>query len=171
MTAVKRFALISMLASLVLSGAAVAARGPELPDGTLTVKNGYAKIFISGKGAFIGHFDSGFVQIRDPNPDDGTGPIVSGADQTRDINAKTTRYSGTDVRFRMIGGTFVITVVARNLDLSVVGKGPVVIQGLGTADDGVYAVNGGQPQDVPFPVPDTFQLVGVKGGGNGNNGG
>jgi hypothetical protein len=173
-TAVKRFAPIMLLASLLASGSALAAR-PDPPDGTLIVKNGYAKIFISGKGALIGHFDSGYVQIRDPNPDDGTGPIVNGAEQTRDINAKTTRYSGNDIRFRMIGGTFVITIVARNLDLSVVGKGPVTIAGLGTKDDGSYTVNDGAPQDVPFPVPDVFQLAGAQtrtgGGGAGTQGG
>ena len=161
MIAVKRFALISLLAFLAVTGPAGAGR-PEPPgDGTLTVDNGFVKIFISGKGALIGHFDSGYVQIKDPKPDDGTGPIVNGAEQARDINAKTTRWSGTDVRFRMIGGTFVITIVARNVDLSVVGKAAVTIQGLGTPNDGTYSVNGGDPQDVPSPFPDVFQLVGA----------
>ena len=168
MTAVKRFAPIMLLASLLVSGTALAAR-PDPPDGTLIVKNGYAKIFISGKGALIGHFDSGYVQIRDPNPDDGTGPIVNGAEQTRDINAKTTRYSGNDVRFRMIGGSFVVTIVARNLDLSVVGKGAVQILGAGTPDDGAYSVNGGPPQEVPAPVMDTFQLNPPRTNAGGNN--
>jgi len=157
---VKRFALISLLASLVLSGTAVAGR-IEPPDGTLTMQAGYATVFISGRGALIGHFDAGSIQIRDPDPTDGTGPIVNGAEQQRDINAHTTRWSGTDVRFRMIGGTFVVTIVARNIDLSVVGKGAVRIVGMGTTDDGSYSVNGGAPQDVPFPVPDIFQLVGT----------
>jgi hypothetical protein len=157
--AVKRFAPIMLLASLAICGTALAAR-PD-PDGTLTVRGAYAKVFISAKGALIGHFDSGSIQIKDPNPDDGTGPIVNGADQTRDINAKTTRYSGTDIRFRMIGGSFVININARNLDLSVVGKGVVRIVGLGTLDDGTYSVNGAAPQDVPFPLEDVFQLFGA----------
>jgi hypothetical protein len=153
---VKRLALICFVASLALAGAAVAAAPP---DGTLTVKNGIGRIMITGKGAIIGHFDTGFVQIKDPDPNDGTGAIVNGADATRFINEKTTRYSGTDVRFRMIGGTFAITIVAANIDLSVVGKGMVSIVGRGTADDGTYSANGGAAQEVPFPFPDVFSLA------------
>ncbi|MHB8641479.1 MAG: hypothetical protein ACYDA3_01120 [Gaiellaceae bacterium] len=152
----KRLALICLFATLALAGSAVAAAPP---DGTLTVKNGIGRIVINGKGAIIGHFDSGFVQIRDPDPNDGTGPIVNGADTTRFINEKTTRYSGTDVRFRMIGGTFSITIVATNIDLSVVGKGNVWIVGRGTSDDGSYSANGGAAQEIPFPFPDFFSLV------------
>ena len=151
----KRLALICLLATLALAGSAVAAAPP---DGTLIVKNGIGRIVIMGKGAIIGHFDTGFVQIRDPDPTDGTGPIVNGADATRFINEKTTRYSGTDVRFRMIGGTFSIVIVATNIDLSLVGKGNVAIVGRGTDDDGSYSLNGASAQPLPFPLPDSFSL-------------
>jgi hypothetical protein len=155
---VKRLALICLFATLALAGSAFAARSGG-PDGTLTVKNGIGRIVITGKGAIIGHFDSGFVQIKDPDPTDGTGPIVNGADATRFINEKTTRYSGTDVRFRMIGGTFSITIVATNIDLSLVGKGTVAIVGRGTDNDGTYSLNGAPAQDIPFPFPDIVTLA------------
>jgi hypothetical protein len=152
---VKRLALICFVATLALAGSAVAA-APS--DGTLTVKNGIGRIVITGKGAIIGHFDTGYVQVKDPDPNDGTGAIVDGADATRFINEKTTRYSGTDVRFRMIGGTFAITIVATNIDLSLVGKGTVVIVGRGTDDDGSYSLNGASATQLPFPLPDSFSL-------------
>ena len=155
----KRLALICFVATLALAGSAVAAAPP---DGTLTVKNGIGRIVIAGKGAIIGHFDTGSVQIRDPDPSDGTGPIVNGADATRFINEHTTRYSGTDVRFRMIGGTFSITIVATNIDISLVGKGSVSVVGRGTDDDGSYSLNGGPAQPIPFPFPDTFSLAPSK---------
>jgi hypothetical protein len=153
---VKRLALICFVATLALAGSAVAAAPP---DGTLTVRNGIGRIVIMGRGAIIGHFDTGSVQIKDPDPNDGTGPIVNGAEVTRVINEKTTRYSGTDVRFRMIGGTFTITIVASNIDLSLVGKGSVVIVGRGTDDDGSYSLNGAPAQPLPFPLPDSFSLA------------
>ena len=43
----------------------------------------------------IGRFDKGQVTIKDPNPNDGTGPIVTGAERSTSIGEKTTRYSGT----------------------------------------------------------------------------
>jgi hypothetical protein len=61
---------------------------------------------IAGKGAVIGRFDRGQVTIKDPNPYDGTGPIVTGADRVEALGEKTTRYSGSNIRFRMIGGSF-----------------------------------------------------------------
>ena len=58
----------------------------------------------------IGRFDKGQVTIKDPNPNDGTGPIVTGAEAAQSISDKTTRYSGTNIRFRIIGGSFTVTV-------------------------------------------------------------
>ena len=50
-------------------------------DGALSVKNADGRVVIVGKGAVIGRFDKGQVTIKDPNPNDGTGPIVTGADR------------------------------------------------------------------------------------------
>ena len=141
-----------MLAALVVTGTA-AARSDGPNDGTLTVKNGDGRIVIIGRGAVIGRFDKGQVTIRDPNPNDGIGPIVTGADATQSLNEKTTRYSGSNVRFRMIGGSFSITVFGTDINLSAIGKGMVTLNGTlggrGNVDDGTYAVNGGAPQSFP----------------------
>jgi hypothetical protein len=156
---------------MAFAGAA-AARSGGPADGTLVIKDGIGMFQVNAKGAALGHLDKGFVQIKDPNPNDGTGPIVTGAEETRDLNAKTTIYAGKDIRFRMIGGAFVITVAGSGVDLSVVGRGDVRITGRGTDDDGSFSVNGGPLQ----PVPDSlfrFQLAAPTpgGGGGGQNGG
>jgi hypothetical protein len=164
---VKRLALITAAACLVFAGTAAArVGGPN--DGTLVVKDGIGIFQISARGAALGHIGAGYVQIKDPNPNDNINPIVTGADAQYDINAKTTRYAGKDIRFRMIGGAFMITVVASGVDLSVVGKGDVRIVGRGTDDDGSYSVNGGTAQPVPF-LPVTFKLTAPPPGQN--NGG
>jgi len=150
---VKCFALFGVLAALVVTGTA-AARSSGPNDGTLTVKNGDGRIVISGKGAVIGRFDKGQVTIKDANPNDSIGPIVTGADQTQVLTDKSTRYSGSNVRFRIIGGSFSVTVFGTDINLSAIGKGIVTLTGtLGVRgnvnDDGTYAVNGGAPQSFP----------------------
>ena len=62
----------------------------------------------------------------------------------------------------MIGGTFTITVVGSNIDLSFVGKADVKITGRGTDDDGTFSVNGGPEQAVPFLLT-RFQLTAATG--------
>jgi hypothetical protein len=155
---VKYFALFVVLAMLVVAGTAAArSNGPN--DGTLTVKNADGRVIISGfKGAVIGRFDKGQVTIKDPNPNDGIGPIVTGADLTQNLNDKTTRYSGSNIRFRMIGLSSV-TVFGTNINLSAIGRGLIQLNGTitrGVLDDGTYAVNGATHPFPPFPF--TFPL-------------
>jgi hypothetical protein len=158
---VKRFAFFGMLAVLVATGTA-AARSGGPNDGTLTVKDANGRITIAGRGAVIGRFDKGQVTIKDPNPNDGTGPIVTGADVTQSLGEKTTRYSGSKVRFRIIGGSFTVTVFGNDIDLSAIGRGVVALNGSvggrGGNSDGTYSVNGETAQ----PIPDflyTFPLA------------
>ncbi len=157
----KCFALFGLLAVLVVTGTA-AARSGGPNDGTLTVRNADGRVVITGgfKGAVIGRFDKGQVTIKDPNPNDGIGPIVTGADVTQSLNDKTTRYSGLNVRFRMIGAPFAVTVFGTDIDLSAIGRGLIQLNGSlvarGVVDDGTYAVNGATHPFPPFPF--TFPL-------------
>jgi hypothetical protein len=100
--------------------------------------------------------------INDPVDGDGTGPIVTGDDWSKDKTDTATVWGGTKVRFRIIGGTFRIVVRGRGINLSFVGKGNVILNGAGTDDDGTYAVNGGEFDGIPaFPLP--FPLSATSG--------
>jgi hypothetical protein len=161
-SAVKYFAPLGLLVVLVTAGAAAAHTGGA-NDGALSVKNADGRVVMVGKGAVIGRFDKGQVTIKDPNPFDGTGPIVTGADRVEALGEKTTRYSGSNIRFRMIGGSFTATVFGTDIDLSVVGRGMVTLdgkiaKGSGANSDASYAVNGGAPEDFPHFVL-TFPLA------------
>jgi opacity protein-like surface antigen len=149
----RRLLTFAVLAALVLPAAATARqRGPN--DGTLSVKEARGMVTIQGRGAVIGSFVQGRVTISDPIDGDGTGPIVTGDDWSKDRNDTTTTWGGTKVRFRMIGGTFRIVVKGRGINLSFVGVGNVILQGAGSDDDGVYATNGAEYSSVPsFPFP------------------
>jgi hypothetical protein len=159
---VKVFAPVAVLAALVAAGSAAAFAGGST-DGTLTVKNGVAKVLFQGKGGVIGRLAKGQVTIKDPEPDDGTGPIVTGADAVEVLSDTTTRYRGTNIRFRIIGGRMAVSVDASGVDLSAIGTGTVRIDGRGTFDDGTWALNGGAPQPILDSVY-TFTLGTPAGG-------
>jgi hypothetical protein len=142
-------ALVALL--LPFSGAAMTRTAG---DGTLSVLDGRGTFTVSAKGGLIGSFARGKVIITDPIDGDGTGPIVSGDEWHREHGETTDIYGGTKVRFRLIGGAFKITVIGRGVNLSVVGRGNVTVNGAGTLDDGSYSVNGEDYLLVPpYPLP------------------
>jgi len=137
------------------AGAAARLSGPN--DGTLSVRDARGIITIQGRGGVIGSFAKGSVLINDPIDGDGTGPIVTGDDWSKEKSDTATSWGGTKVRFRIIGGTFRVVVRGRGINLSFVGKGNVIVNGAGTDDDGTFAVNGADYGLVP-PFPFTFAL-------------
>jgi hypothetical protein len=146
---------LAVLAALALP-AASAARDQGASDGTLSVRDARGTVTISVRGGVIGSFARGSVRISDPVDGDGTGPIVTGDEWSNERDATTTTWGGTKVRFRIIGGSFRIVVKGRGINLSLVGKGNVTLDGAGTVDDGSYSVNGGEylaMPEFPFPFP------------------
>jgi hypothetical protein len=142
LTPMRPLLTFAMLAALALP-AASAARNQGAQDGTLSVRDGRGSITITARGGVIGSFTQGKVTITDPVDGDGTGPIVTGDDfPPIERSDTTTTWRGTKVRFRIIGGSFRIVVKGRGINLSLVGKGNVTLDGAGTEDDGSYSVNG-----------------------------
>jgi len=144
----RRLLVIFGVLALAVPAASVAAKR-DPADGTLSLRAGHGTFTVSARGAVIGSFVRGKVIITDPIDGDGTGPIVNGDEWQKERDDKTTVYGGTRVRFRMIGGTFKIRVIGTGVNLSVVGRGQVTLNGAGTADDGTYSVNGAPYADVP----------------------
>src|SRR5688500_1885419 len=118
---------LSLLALLVpAASAGEAQRG----DGTLSVRDGRGTVIVQVRGAVIGQlarFDrNGKLVIEDPVEGDGSDPVVVGADWVRERADGTPVYGGKGIRFRLLGGRFVLRVTnAVGLQLSVVGKGRV----------------------------------------------
>jgi hypothetical protein len=154
----RRLLTFAVLALALALPAGAAARLSGSSDGTLSVKDARGIVTIQGRGGVIGSFAKGSVLINDPIDGDGTGPIVTGDDWSKEKTDTATQWGGTRVRFRIIGGTFRIVVRARGINLSFVGRGSVILNGYGTDDDGSYAVNGGDYNLIPaFALP--FQLT------------
>ena len=142
--------ILGVLALAVPAAGLASKRDPA--DGTLSLRGGHGTFTVSARGAVIGSFVRGKVIITDPVDGDGTGPIVTGDEWSKDRSDTVTTWGGTRVRFRMIGGTFRIIVKGRGINLSFVGKGNVTVTGAGTADDGSYSVNGSDYTPIPgFP--------------------
>jgi hypothetical protein len=158
----RRPLIFALLVLTLALPAGVAAQTRSSTDGTLSVKDARGVITIQGRGAVIGSFNKGQVMINDPVDGDGTGPIVTGDDWSKERTDTATVWGGSKVRFRIIGGTFRIVVRGRGINLSFVGKGNVILNGAGTDDDGTYAVNGGDYDGIPaFPLP--FPLSATSG--------
>jgi hypothetical protein len=150
----RRLLTFAVLALALVLPAGVAARTTASADGTLSVKDARGIVTIQGRGAVIGSFAKGSVTINDPIDGDGTGPIVTGDDWSKDKSDTATVWGGTRVRFRIIGGTFKTVVRGRGINLSFVGRGNIILNGAGTDDDGSYAVNGSEYNLLPaFALP------------------
>ena len=156
----RRFLTFAVLVALAVP-ATSGARGQGPNDGTLSVRDARGTIIISARGGLIGSFAQGSVRIVDPVAGDGSGPIVSGDEFRREIDEKTDLFRGTKVRFRIIGGGFRIVIKGRGINLSLVGKGNVTLNGAGTGADGVYSINGDEYSPIPdFPFPFALSAAG-----------
>ena len=148
------------LSALVLPTGGVASDTAK-GDGTLVIRNASGVVHIAATGTLIGSCDRCTIWIDDPEPADGSGPIVTGFEGKRnDITDTKSRWDGFDVRFRVIGGFARTRVRGSGIDLYTVGVGSVTVRGF-LNNLGTYAVDGGDRRMLPFE-PLTFQL-GEKG--------
>jgi hypothetical protein len=155
---------LSLLALLVpVASAGDLQRG----DGTLSVRDGRGTVVVQARGAVIGHvarFErNGKLVIEDLDETDSSEPRVLGWDWARLRDDGTPVYGGKAIRFRLIGGRFVLRATnAVGLQLSVVGRGNVTLDGAGSVTqgigyDGVYSLNGEPAESLP-DEPETFPL-------------
>jgi hypothetical protein len=141
--------LLAVFASAALAVPALAwATSGAADDGTLSVKNADGVIFVVARGTIIGACDKCRVSIIDPSPDDGAPPVVSGYEGHKDVGDIHDIYSGTDVRFRIVGGLFKIRISGFGVDLGVVAKGWGRIQAY-DSNTGTFSVNGAARRFLP----------------------
>jgi hypothetical protein len=136
-------------------------------DGTLSIRDGRGSVVVHARGAVIGQLTrferNGRLVIEDLDPGDSVDPKVVGADWVRSRPDGTLIYGGKGIRFRFIGGQFVLRVTnAVGLQLSVVGKGKVKLDGAGSPTTGVvyggvYSLNGEPAEPLPDD-PQTFPI-------------
>lgn len=132
---------VTLLALATPFAASAAVRAPG--DGTLSVRDLTGYISVRAKGGVIGRCDECTLVLNEQLGADEIAPVVSGAEKTEDTDddGARERFEGKDLRWKVIGGAF--RMVVRNgsdVDLSLVGKGRVIIRGT----SGTYILNGGE---------------------------
>jgi hypothetical protein len=162
---VHRILVLTCLLAFLVPAATAGNR--QRADGTLSIRDGRGSVVVHARGAVIGQLTrlerNGKLVIEDPIQGDGSEPKVVGADWYRERADGTLVYGGKAIRFRLIGGRFVLRVTnAVGLQLSVVGRGKVTIDGAGSVEqgvafDGAYSLNGEEPESLPDDAT-TFPL-------------
>jgi hypothetical protein len=159
--------LLVPICVLALLAPAASAGEAQRGDGTLSIRDGRGTVVVQARGAVIGQLTrlerNGKLVIDDLTESDDAEPRVVGADWARERPDGTLVYGGKAIRFRLIGGRFVLRITnAVGLQLSVVGKGKVTLDGAGSLEngiiyDGVYSLNGEETVSLP-DEPVTLRL-------------
>jgi hypothetical protein len=144
----RRLLVPILLAAALVPAAALAAPGAT-GDGTVSVKNANGKMAIVARGSFIGYCDSCTIWVNDPDPTDGAAPLITNSEISLNLTDTKTFYRGSQMRFRMVGGFVRVIVQGRGIDVSGIGHGQVVLDGLGGSNDGLYQFNGDFYRSLP----------------------
>jgi hypothetical protein len=145
---------VFLLAAFAVAAVASAAKPGPVEDGTLSVRDGRAMIQLRMKGGLIGRFGQGKLTVSD-SPTDTSTVVVRGAERTRELNERTTVYSGKNIRFRIADDDrIVVKIQASKINLSAVGRGDGALDGWGNRAEGVYfdgsySLNGDEYKSLP----------------------
>jgi hypothetical protein len=155
--------LVCVVAALATAALASAARPGPVEDGTLSVRDGRATIQLRVKGGVIGRLGSGKLTVTRQRGDTST-VVVRGWDRSWDTNARTTVYTGRNIRFRIDGDRRVtLKIHGSKINFSAVGRGDAALDGWGDPAkgvyfDGSYSLNGAPYKSLP-DVRETLELV------------
>ena len=144
----RRILLILLVCALAAPIAAFA-RSTVPGDGSLSVRNGDGQVRLLLRGSVIGKVEDGRLTVIDPARDcelllvwETDAPLREWI--TTDGETACT-FSGTDLRFRFVGGLNELRVSGTGIYLSAVGKGSARLRGT----DGTYSLDGGKYAEVP----------------------
>jgi hypothetical protein len=156
----RRLFIVCALCALALPASALAYTSGAA-DGTLVVRNGSSDDFstpvvrlVGFHGAIFGQIDGGRIVIDDLTPNDTYLPQVTNA-TAHIISADTNKqaWKGQNMRFRIDGGKYTISLYGVGIDLNAVGSpatGKVWLQGSATlASDGKYSIDGADFRSLP----------------------
>jgi hypothetical protein len=149
-------------AALVAAGAALTAP-PANENGTLTVRDGRGVLFVRVKGSIIGQLGKGALTVIE-TPGLRATIVVRGAERTRYPSARTTVFSGSNIRFRIAHNRrLTIRLNGKRVNFSAIGRGDGWMDGLGDPAagiffDGSYSLNGEPYQSLP-DVRTPFELI------------
>jgi hypothetical protein len=134
----RKFALVLILA-LALPAAALARNGDK-GDGTLVVKNARGQLTVNARGSALGRVDDGTIAILDRSFG-GADIQVIGAGVSKVVRGDgTVVYNGQRMRYRIVGGPYLLTITGKGINISAVGKG--TIYGIPDLAEGSFSADG-----------------------------
>jgi hypothetical protein len=160
----RRFATVLFLLSALVAAVAAANVRAAADDGTLSVKDGNGVVQVRARGGVMGRVTRGSVQLTDVNEGDGGTAMLKcdnevatdRSDSTLDPDDTVKWCTGSNIRFRLVGGSFRLFVTGVGVNVSVVGKGRVTLVGK-SIDPGLYSVNDSEYVELPLDRL-TFEL-------------
>ncbi len=157
----RRLCLILLCGLVAVAAPAALADATATGDGVLELKKVVGAVVVSGnRGTLWGQMDKGRLVVNDPIVGDGQ-VLVSGFEFKRaGVIDGTTVYGGTDIRFRVTGGRYRLSLKGNGIDLTAVGVGTAQLSGdLLAEDTGDYALDSGKWVPIPyFPVTRLVQF-------------
>ena len=158
----RRLCLILLCGLVAVPAALAAARSAG--DGVLELSKVNGSVVVAGtRGTLWGQIDKGKLVVTDPILGDGQ-VLVSGAETKRTgVLDGTTIYGGTDIRFRVTGGKYRLSLKGTGIDLTAVGVGTAQLSGdLLAETPGNYALDSGKWIPVPYFPASRLVLFGVQ---------
>jgi hypothetical protein len=153
-----------LLCILVVPVGSAAKRGPD-SAGSLSIRAGRGEVIVQVRGAVIGRLASGKLTLTDNDPYDEQVPIVRGRlhPRPRAVSWATTVYTGRQIRFRVLNGSYRLKIDGVGINLSSVGRGWVVLDGDERyANPGAYALNGEVYQPIPYERTERLKIGGAS---------
>jgi hypothetical protein len=172
----RRLVWLTVLAiALAVPAVGYAVVGGSPDDGTLSVKAGAGRVYLNITGTVVGRLGKGYIQVTDPNPNDGQGFDFVGCDAGSYDKSSSTSVCHSDgkngvARFKAVGGNYRIKIyLASGIFLSAVGHGWGTLNGAGNDSnlpgtfDGTYSINDGPYKSLPDELH-PFTLAAPAGG-------
>jgi hypothetical protein len=131
-------ALLAVLVTASVSSARVAHES-RAQENAIELVDGTGSATFTMRGALIGSLDKGRITITDLPGGASTDILVQNAATVRQEDARTTVYTGENLRFRVFRGRWRIEIVGDGIDASAVGTGWLKLQGV----SGRYSFAGG----------------------------
>jgi hypothetical protein len=133
-------------------------------DGVLELTKVNGTVVLNGsRGTLWGQMDKGRLVVSDPVVGDGQ-VLVSGWETKKPgVLDGTIVYGGADVRFRVTGGRYRLSLKGSGIDLTAVGVGTAQLSGdLLAGDPGSYALDSGKWAPVPYFPASRLVQFGVQ---------
>ena len=151
---------LAALAALAVPAGALATR--TMPgDGTLSVRSGDGIVVLDlARGAVIGRIAKGTVTVVDPKGGDCDAPLVWDNGERAEAVERSMLgelgqrepacvFTGTNMRFRLVGGKNHVILSGTDISVSAVGRGFVLLRGTRRVQDGSYSLNGEPYESMP----------------------